>query len=130
MNQSPSGLLKGLSVLSSSATLVGLSWVLSVSAVAQQRSAESPSVDTRLCSTGTQACSVSPATAIRSGGPLSVSASEDGQSINATQESVFEEVADSVNEQAAAESRPVGVDLGPLEINANTPGIGIRDVQD
>ncbi len=110
--------------------LISLSWVLVPSAVAQQRPAEDPNVDTRLCSTGTQACSVSPATAIRSGGPLSVSTSEDTQSIDTAQESVFEEVADSVNEQTAAESKPVGVDLGPLEINPNTPGIGVRDVQD
>lgn len=129
MNQSLSGLSKGISVFSSSLALVGLSWVLAASAIAQQRSAERPAVDTRLCSTGTQACNVSPATAIRSGGPLSVSASEDSQGINTTQESVFEEVADSVNEQTA-ESKPAGIDLGPLEINPNTPGIGVRDVQD
>ena len=49
---------------------------------------------------------------------------------NTTQEAIFKNVADSVNEQATAENTATGIDLGPLEITPGTPSIGVRDVQD
>lgn len=110
---------------------VGLIGLLAGSAIAQQPS-QLPPVNTRICTTGNQACQGSPANAILSDGPLSVSVSEiRQQNINGTRELVFEQVADSVNDQAQFEETASPTKIGPLDLNpGSSTGIGIRDVQD